>query len=88
MKTENAIGYFADTPFIKKGEYLPTELDKKKERADILIQSVDGDYFTIFTKGLEIKPGRGVRRYQNGTFAVTEFVLNKLRKKYNVLCDF
>lgn len=66
MKTDSAIGYFVDVPFIKKGAYFPTDLDKKKEQADILIKSVDGDYFTIFTKGLEIKPGRGVRRYQKG----------------------
>lgn len=77
-----------DKPFIPKGEYKETELDHQKKQADILLTSIDGNYYTLcLQKPLEIK-GRGVRRYSDSVVAVTESVYNKLEAKYNIMCDF
>ena len=71
------------------GEYQRTELDRQKERADILLQAIDGDYYTICLQrtGIEL-PATGVHRYSGNVAAVTRRVYEKLNKRYNVLCDF
>ncbi len=93
MKKTNAygtaIGYLVPkTEFQPKGEYKTTELDSQKGSADILLQSIDGDYYTLkFNKDIDIK-GRGVKCYDGNVVAVTERIYNNLRTKYNVVCDF
>lgn len=84
-----AVGYLVHNPnFIPKGEYKETELDRQKKQADILLTSVDGNYYTLrLQKPIEVK-GRGVRRYNDNVVAVTESVYNKLQEKYNVMCNF
>lgn len=72
---------------IKRGEYKETALDMIKRNAEILIQAID-DKYSIYVRGnIEIK-GRGVKDYGNGHFAVTEKVLNELKKNYKVALDF
>lgn len=84
-----AVGYFVPNPdFIPVGEYKETDLDRQKKQADILLTSVDGNYYTLrLQKPIEVK-GRGVRRYSDNVVAVTESVYNKLQERYNVMCDF
>ncbi|MCM1216533.1 MAG: hypothetical protein NC209_03975 [Alistipes sp.] len=93
MKTTNeygtAIGYMVSKPnFIPKGEYKPAELDEQKKRADMLLQSIDGSYYTLkLNRPIEIK-GRGVKKYGNNIIAVTERIYNQLQQQYRVMCDF
>lgn len=93
MKKTNAygtaIGYLVPKPeFQPKGEYKATELDAQKESADILLQSIGGNYYTLkLNKFVDIK-GRGVKFYDGNIVAVTERIYDKLRTKYNVVCDF
>lgn len=84
-----AEGYLIPNPnFIKRGEYKETSLDQQKKQADILVTSIDGNYYTLhLNKPVEVK-GRGMKRYSNGDITVTESVYNKLKEKYNVMCDF
>lgn len=84
-----AVGHFVENPdFVEKGEYKETELDKQKKQADMLLTSIDGNYYTLFIqKNIEIK-GRGVKRHSGNVVAVTENIYYKLRDKYNILCDF
>ena len=85
------IGYFIDEDkFIKRGEYKPTELDKRKQAADILLRACCGGYTEIWLNNTDvIIPGkRGVKRYSDRAFAVTDAVLNKLKKSYTIECDF
>lgn len=83
-----AVGYWVKSDYVKKGEYKPTELDRQKKGADILLESIDGNYYTLrLQKPLEVK-GRGVRRYSGNVIAVTESVYNKLKDKYNIMCNF
>lgn len=82
-----AVGYFIKSDYIK-GEYKETELDRQKKQADILLTSVEGNWYTLFLqKPIEVK-GRGVKRYSDNIVVVTESVYNKLQAKYNVMCDF
>lgn len=84
-----AIGYLVPNPeFQPKSEYKATELDTKKGNADILLQSIDGNYYTLkLNKDIDIK-GRGIKFYDGNVVAVTERIYNTLRTKYNVVCDF
>ena len=84
-----AVGYFVEDPnHVKRGDYKETELDRRKKCADMLLTSIDGNYYTLFLKKeVEIK-GRGVKRYSGNVVAVTENVYDKLKAKYNILCDF
>lgn len=93
IKTEygTAIGYFIDEDkYIHKGEYKPTDLDKRKQEADILLRSCCGGYTEIWLNNPNvIIPGkRGVKRYSQRAYAVTDAVLKKLEKSYTVECDF
>ena len=82
-----AEGYFTKSDYIK-GEYEETELDRQKKQADILLTSIDGNWYSLFLqKTIEIK-GRGVKRYDDKVVSVTESVYNKLQAKYNIMCDF
>lgn len=93
METTNAygtaIGYLApNTNFTTKGEYKATELDSQKKRADMLLQSIDGNYYTLkLNRPIEVK-GRGVKNYGNNVIAVTERIYNQLQQQYRVMCDF
>lgn len=93
MKTINeygtAIGYFVPNPnYIKRGEYKRTALDDAKDKAEMLLQSIDGNYYTLrLNRPIEIK-GRGVKRYGNNIIAVTERVYKQLQAQYNIACDF
>ena len=83
-----AVGYWVKSDYVKKGEYKPTELDTQKKGADILLESIYGNYYTLrLQKPIEVK-GRGVRRYSGNVIAVTESVYNKLKDKYNIMCNF
>lgn len=84
-----AVGYHIPNPnFIPVGDYKETDLDRQKKQADILLTSIDGNYYTLcLQKPIEVK-GRGVRRYSETVVAVTESVYTKLKAKYNVMCDF
>lgn len=74
--------------FIPRGEYKKTELDQRKRDADILLQSIDGNYYTLKVReGITVN-GRGVKRYSNGVIAVTERVYERLKSTYKVECDF
>ena len=76
-------------PEVQKGEYKETSVDAQKKNADILVTSVDGDYYTLFlNKDIEITAKRGVKRYSEKFIAVTESVYNKLMSKYNIAMDF
>lgn len=95
MITENeygtAIGYFVDEDkFIKKGEYKPTEVDKRKQKADILLRACCGGYTEIWLNNPNVTiPGkRGVKKYSERAYAVTDAVLDKLEKQYTIECDF
>lgn len=71
-----------------RGEYKETSLDAQRKQADILIQAID-DKYSIHCQNTNIAlSGRGVTSYGNGNYAVTETVLNKLKKQYKVECDF
>lgn len=92
-KTEYGIakGYFVDEDkFIPKGEYKPTGLDKRKQKADILLRACLGGYTEIWLNNPSvIIPGkRGVKKYSERAYAVTDAVLKKLEKSYSVECDF
>ena len=76
-------------PEIQKGEYKETLVDVQKKNADILVTSIDGDYYTLFlNKNIEISIKRGVKKYSEKLIAVTENVYNKLRGMYNIAMDF
>ena len=73
---------------IERGEYKETELDHQKKQADILLESIDGDWYTLrLNKEIELKSKR-IRNYDNGTIAVSESLFHKLESKYNVMCNF
>jgi hypothetical protein len=82
-----AIGFFTKSEIIKKGQYKATELDNQKKQADMLLTAIDDKYSITVLNGVELK-GRGVKKYSNGTYAVTERVFDELKKKYNIACDF
>lgn len=74
---------------IERGEYQETTIDEQKKNADILITSIDGDYFTIFlNRDLAITSKRGVKKYSERLYAITESVLNKLKSQYIIATDF
>ena len=81
--------YMVPNPYpIERGEYKETELDAQKKAADILVESIDGNWYTIrLNRQIELKSKR-IRKYDNGCIAVPESVYNKLKDKYNVMCNF
>ena len=79
---------FPDPYPIERGEYKETALDRQKKAADILVESIDGNWYTIrLNREIEIK-GKRIKRYDNGCIAVPESVYTKLQGKYNVMCNF
>ena len=89
MKT--VIGYFIDEDkFTPKGEYKPTDIDRRKQAADILLRACCGGYTEIWINNpnVIIQGKRGVKKYSERSYAVTDAVLNKLEKIYTVECDF
>ena len=81
--------YIVPNPYpVERGEYKETELDREKKAADILVESIDGNWCTIrLNQQIELKSKR-IKRYDNGCIAVPESVYNKLKGKYNVMCNF
>lgn len=74
-----------------RGKYQPTTLDEAKAKADILVDSVDGAYYTIRVQNPSIKlNGRGIKpnKWIGNMYDVTERVYKQLSKQYNVMCDF
>ena len=81
--------YIVPSPYpVERGEYKDTALDRQKKAADILVESIDGNWYTIrLNREIEIKSKR-IRKYDNGCIAVPESVYYKLKDKYNVMCNF
>lgn len=81
--------YIVPSPYpVERGEYKETELDREKKAADILVESIDGNWYTIrLNREIEIKSKR-IRKYDNGCIAVPESMYYKLKDKYNVMCNF
>lgn len=81
--------YMIPTPYpIERKEYKETELDQQKKQADILLESIDGDWYTLrLNRNVNLKNKR-VRQYDNGTIAVPENAFLQLKKQYVVLTDF
>jgi len=81
------VTYFKESG-ITSGEYKRTDIDNRKDAADMLIEYCNGGSYTINTKGIEIS-GRGVKnQYGNGFYEVTETMLRKLQNSYNVMTNF
>lgn len=79
---------FPDPYPIERGEYQETELDRQKKQADILLESIDGNWYTIrLNRQIDLKSKR-IRRYDNGCIAVPESMYYKLKSEYNVMCNF
>lgn len=86
-----AIGYFVDEDkFIPKGEYKPTDIDRRKQAADILLRACCAGYTEIWLNNpnVIISGKRGVKKYSERAYAVTDAVLEKLENSYTVECDF
>lgn len=66
-----------------------TSLDNEKKTADILVTSIDGDYYSLFinNRSIDITIKRGVKRYNDRCIAVTENVFNKIKNMYKVMFD-
>ena len=81
--------YIVPSPYpVERGEYKETELDREKKAADILVESIEGNWYTIrLNREIEIKSKR-IRKYDNGCIAVPESMYYKLKDKYNVMCNF
>ena len=74
---------------VKKGKYKDTSIDKSKKKADALLISIDGDYYSLFLQNdVKIPYKRGVKWYNKKSVAVTESVFSKLSQKYVIMCDF
>ena len=74
---------------LNKGKYNPTDLDERKIEADILLTAIDGNYYTLqINKTIQLPESRRIKRYSNGCVSVPESVYNRLKSKYNVICDF
>ena len=67
------------------GFYKPTALDVRKVHADILVTAC-GSKYSIHSK--VPLSGNGIRSFNNGNYEVSESVLAKLRRVYNVENDF
>lgn len=83
-----AEGYFIDMPFIPKGKYKETELDKEKRSVDFLITGCGSRYEIVFNKPVELKETRSVKRISVNAYLVTEKALEGLKKQYTCACDF
>ncbi|MCP3966684.1 MAG: hypothetical protein GY718_10090 [Lentisphaerae bacterium] len=71
------------------GIYKPTTLDAEKANADILIQYVDSEAYTIKVQGSVVLGKQGIKQdYGNGLYDITSRKLDKLQQKYNVMADF
>lgn len=81
--------YIVPSPYpVERGEYKETEVDREKKAADILVESIEGNWYTIrLNREIEIKSER-IRKYDNGCIAVPESMYYKLKDKYNVMCNF
>ena len=81
--------YLVPSPYpTERGEYKETALDRQKKAADILVESIEGNWYTIrLNREIEIKSKR-IRKYDNGCIAVPESMYYKLKSEYNVMCNF
>ena len=70
-----------------KEEYASINLPEMKQEYDIVVESIDGNWYTIrLNREIEIE-GKKMYRY-DVCIAVPESVYNKLKDKYNVMCNF
>lgn len=82
-----AIAYFT-TGKVSKAAYPATSLDRAKASADMLLQSIDGNYYTLWlNKEVELK-GRGVKERNGKLVVVTENMYYRLNEKFNIMSDF
>ena len=82
-----ATGYFTKEASQKK-EYKNTSIDVIKNNADALLQSIDGNWYTLFLN-VEIKiSGRGIKAHSDKIISVTESVYNKIKNNYKIETDF
>lgn len=80
-----------DKPFIPKGEYRETELDKYKRCVDFLITNCGDRYEIVFNKPVVLKETRSVKRIGSNeryAYLVTEKALEGLKNQYTHACDF
>lgn len=84
------VAYFThEEDFIPRGEYKATDLDRQKQQADILLQAIDGNWYSLYlNKPIDINPGRSVKVYGEKNIAVTKSVYNRLSQQYKVMSDF
>lgn len=85
-----AEGYFVNAPYIKRGEYKETEIDKQKKAVDFLITSCSDRTAISFNKPVELKCNRSISRVNCGghVYYVTDRALEHLKKQYTWACDF
>ena len=68
-------------------EYASINLPEIKQEYDIVVESIEGNWYTIrLNREIEIE-GKKMYRYDI-CIAVPESVYNKLKDKYNVMCNF
>lgn len=85
--------YFTKKEIIKRGEYKRTPLDDEKDRADFLITSIAGNWYTIFirNKSINLKCGLSVKKandFSGAIYYVTENALDRLKSKHTWMNDF
>lgn len=85
-----AIGYFAKSECMPRGEYQRTSVDDYKASVDFLIIQTGNRYAISFNKPVELKESRSVKRANCGghVYYVTERALDKLKQAYSWSCDF
>ena len=69
-----------------RGEYKETSLDAQKKQADMLVIAIDDKYTLWLNKPVTVK-GRGIKRVNEKTIAVTDNAFDKLRAEYNIMFD-
>ena len=84
-------GFANDDTFIRRGVYQETTLDKAKKNADMLLQAIDGNWYTLWlNKPIRVKTSRRIKTAvgNDKIIYVTESVYKKLSQQYNIMCDF
>lgn len=72
-----------------RGEYKSALIDEQKKSADVLLTSIDGDWYSLTLKvSMNIKPGKNVMIYSDCSIAVKESIYKKLAAAYNIMTDF
>lgn len=80
-------GYFT-TEAPVRNEYKETLIDIQKKQADMLLTSIDGNWYSLFlNKDIKIS-GRGVKVHSEKSISVTEKVYDRLKSEYRIDMDF